>query len=280
MLGKAVLLVVIAMMTDATSGWAEDDLCLPLLDPASPSLGSGSIDQSRSACGATLWNVGGQAQSFEDQTAIAALSLDARLLHASGFEFGMAAKGRYRLASDAEIGDGELSVGPLRVHAARPQRRRWWGRTAVLTHMLSVELPFTNSESRKFSVSASPAILATWLPSSSLAIHGRIAGILQSTRAGGAPDSDAAGLVSADVGWAAHPRWSLLIGGQAQHGNELDHVLARIGTRLGVGAGSIEVSGATVLAGVEPSRYILWLGYRRAPQPAKAKPSRLQEWAR
>ncbi len=282
MLGKVVLLLVIVMI-GVTPVWADDEPCLPLLDPASLALSRGRVDSPRSACGVTLWSVGAQAQTLENQSVVTTLSLDARFLHASGFEFGVAATGgRYHLASEAELGDGTLSAGPLRVHAARPQRRRWWGHAAVLTHMLSVELPFTNSESRKFSVAASPAVLATWLPSESLAIHGRIAGILHSTRAGGAPDSHAAGLVSADVGWAAHTRWSLLIGGQAQHGSELDHVAARMGTRLGVGAGSIEVSGATVLVGAEPSRFILWLGYRRgrAPQVDEAKPSRLQDWAR
>ncbi len=287
MVGKAVLLVVIVMMIVATpwvkDGWAEDEACLPMLDPASLTLSIGGIDQPRSACGTTLWSVGAQAQTLEDQSVVTTLSLDARFLHASGFEFGVAARGRYRLTSKSEPGEGKASVGPLRVHAARPQRRQWWGHAAILTHILSVELPLTNSDSRKFSVVASPAILVTWLPSPSFAIHGRLAGILHSTRAGGAPDSDAAGLVSADAGWAVHSRWSLLMGGQVQGGLELDHVVARIGTRVGIGSGAIEVSGATALAGTQSTRFTLWLGYRRerAPPAASAnKPSRLQDWAR
>jgi len=271
----------------AAPAWAhaEGDSCTALLDPASPSLESSGLDQGRAACGATMWSIGTRGISLDADSYTADLLLDLRFLDETGFEFGIGARLLgYQLVRFGDVEETSTDFGPVRLFVARPDRRRWWGQPAYVSHVFSIEVPYSNTANKNFSVLASPGIVASLLPSERLQFHGKIAGLLRSTLLDDGPDTQAALSVSADLGLAPVSTWALLLGGEAQGGDYgvgLDHLIARGGTRVGIGNGALEVSVAYRVAGDEPKDSVFWIGYRHATRttPSQKPHSRLLDWA-
>ena len=292
-MGTAILraLLVLGVVSIGPSSAVADESCTELLAPPSVSLRDTGLDQPRAACAANTAAAGARAFVLIDEpefygTLSGSLFLDYRILHATGFEFGIGARVvDYRFAQSAVFTADEFSFGPLHVDALRPDNRNWFGKPVVLSHAIRLELPLTNTSDDNLTVSVSPSMIASMFVSDKMHLHGRVAGLLWSVLPDSGPDSRAALLSSLDLGYSPVSFASLLVGTEVQggwYGLGLDHLQARAGLRIAAGSGAaIELSAGTALLGSERADIVTWLGYRRSTTPKKQdKPSRLQDWAR
>ncbi len=284
-------LSVLALLAAGANSAAAEATCSELLAPTSLSLRDTGLDQPRAACAADTVNAGARAFVLVDKpefygTLSGSLFLDYRILHATGFEFGIGARVvDYRFAQTAVFTADEFAFGPIHVDALRPENRNWFGKSVVLSHAIRLELPLTNTSDDNFTLAVSPSVMASMFLSEKMHLHGRVAGLLWSVLADSGPDSRAALLSSVDLSYAPLSFASLLVGGEVQggwYGVGLDHLQARAGIRIAAGSGAgIELSAGTALLGSERADIVTWLGYRRSTSPTKQnKPSRLQDWAR
>lgn len=268
-----------------------DAPCRASLAPSSLSQRDTGLDQNRVACGVDGMSIGTRANATIDTpnfygTLTASLLFDYQWLHASGFEFSVGARLLdYRFAQSAVFTEGDFALGPISVGVLRPRRTRWWGQPVVSSHAMRFEIPGTNLSDESITVAASPQLLVTMMPSSTLHVHGRLAALLWSVLPQSGADSRAALLASTDIGYAPLSFVALAAGVEAQagwYGLGLDHLQVRGGWRIPVGEErAIEISAAKSVAGTERSDLVFWLGYRNLAVPeSKPKRSRLQDWAR
>jgi hypothetical protein len=262
-MGRALLVAAIVLSTSTIA--AAEDTCTELLGPASLSFRDTGLDQSRAACGADSLAAGARTFVLVDKpefygTLSSSFFLDYRILHETGFEFGIGARVvDYRFAQSAVFTADEFSFGPIHLDALRPDKRNWFGKPVVLSHAMRVEVPFSNSSDESFTLAVSPSVLASLFVSEKMHIHGRVAGLLWSVLPESGPDSRAALLSSLDLSYAP----------------------LSFGFRIAAGRGAaIELTAGTALLGDERADIVSWLGYRRSTAPKKDKPSRLQDWAR
>ncbi len=285
----ALLGALASIHTLASSAHAED--CKALLAPSGISLRDTGFDQNRVACAFDGYSAGVRAQATIDTpnfygTLGASLMLDYHWVNISGFEFSLSARAAdYRFAQSAVFTDGDLQAGPLSFGVLRPLKKRWWNIPTRVGHSLRFDIPRTNLADNSVTVSASPSLLATLMPSSNFHVHGRISALLWSVLPEAGADSRAALLTSLDASYAPASVFSLVAGAELQggwYGLGLDHLQGRAGLRFGVGSGAIELSAASVVAGSERSDLVAWIGYRYIAPPEKAKPptrSKLKDWA-
>jgi hypothetical protein len=267
-----------------------DNTCDINLAPASVSLRDTGLDQPRMACAVGSLEVGARSFALIDEpnfygTLSASLFVDYSILHATGFEFGVGARViDYRFAQSAVFTTSELAVGPVHFSALRPRRSTWFGVPTVVGHGLRLEVPFSNSSYRDFTLAASPTMMATMFMSEKMHVHGRLSGLLWSIIGDKGADSRAALVASSDIGYQFLSFASLVAGAELQagwYGLGLDHALVRGGFRFGVGQGAIELSAAGAPLGEERADVVLWLGYKRVGKAEdKPKRSRLRDWAR
>lgn len=287
----AILLAGLGLSLPSLRVVAEEESCTALQAPSSLSFRDTGFDQARAACGANTMSAGARAFALVDErdfygTLSASLFIDYRILHDSGFEFGIGARlVDYRFAQSAVFTANEFSVGPVHLDVLRPSKRTWFGQPLVLSHGFRFDVPYTNSSDGSFTLSASPSIMATMFLSPSLHWHGRVSALLWSVLPDAGADGRSALLGSTDLSYSPYSLTSLLIGTEVQggwYGLGLDHWQVRGGMRIRAGAsGAMELSAGTALAGNERADLVLWFGYRRSTAPKKQnKPSRLQDWAR
>ncbi len=265
--------------------------CLALRAPASISMQDTGLDSTRAACGMDSFAIGARALAFIDTpnfygTLSSSLFLEKRILHSTGYEFGVGIRlADFRFAQSAVFTGTEVSSGPLTLSILRPSQRTWWGRPAVVSHSLKLEIPLSNLRDENIVVAASPSVSASLQVVANLDVHASMAALLWSVLPESGADSRLALRSSLDLGYSPVSFGALVFGTDLQagwHGLGLDHWQLRGGFRVATGTtGALELSAGLAVAGVESSTLVGWLGYRFSQvPPAKKKRSRLQEWAK
>ena len=296
---KALLIIALgygSLVFGDTSAAAEPSVesqtpCLALRAPASISMQDTGLDSTRSACGMDSLAIGARALAFIDTpnfygTLSSSLFLEKRMLHSTGYEFGVGIRlADFRFAQSAVFTGTEVSSGPLTLSILKPSQGTWWGRPAVVSHALKLEVPLSNIRDENVVVAASPSVSASLQVVANLDVHASMAALLWSVLPKSGADSRLAVRSSFDLGYSPVSFGALVLGTDVQagwHGLGVDQWQLRGGFRVATGTtGALELSAGLAIAGVESSTLVGWLGYRfsQAP-PAKKKRSRLQEWAK
>ena len=266
----AVIAAVLALAAPAAA--QPHELCAGAdFEPASVAVRDSGIDAARSAC--TRSGLAGRARALAQidtgdfyGNLAGSLFLDARWLVRAGVELEAGARFiDYRFAQNAVLADDELSVGPIiaGISQARPLRR--FGRPAIWSPRLRIEVPRSGTGLDATPFSASPSATLTLVWSEAMRTHSRAALLLWLARGATGLDSRAAAALSTDVAWRPAGWVTLSAGFEAQAGwhEDFDHLLARGLVRLGGDTGG-ELAVAGRLLGEERTDVVVTLGVSRS----------------
>jgi hypothetical protein len=251
---------------------AEDPCADPLLEaPLAPALRDTGLDRTRGACLSSAVDTRARGAAAVDRpefygTLAGSLFVERRFLLLPDLELQAGARAvDHRFAQDAVVTASETALGPVWLGATIGDRRRPGGRLLRLAYGLRFELPYTDSNYIDTPVvAARPEAAAALALARTLALHGRLAGLLWLARPPDDVDTRRALVASTDLVWAPWRVLAIGAGVEAQAGwyeSGLDHLLVRGGLRAPLGCRvRIDLAAAAPVAGEERTDLVVELG--------------------